>query len=83
MPLDPKTKKNLARLADRDRAARRKAEDARDELLEAILDVRAGSTVREIAEATGISFQRVHELTTVRNRRTAKGRAAAAGREQT
>lgn len=78
MSLDTPTKRKLARLADRDRAARVKATTARDELLAEIMQARSGATVREIAEATGISFQRIHELTTVRNRRTAKGREAKA-----
>lgn len=76
MALDPKTKTTLRKLAARDRAAQEKAAEMRDEFLSAIVDARADGTVREIAEVVGISHQRVHELTTVRNRRTAHARAA-------
>ena len=76
MPLDLVAKKRLVRLAARDRAAREAAAKAREEFYAALVEARRTATVRELAEATGISFQRVHELTTVRNRR--RGPVAAA-----
>jgi hypothetical protein len=60
MPTD-----TLARLVERDAKARLRARETRDDLLAAIdEEYRGGRTVRELAERTGLSFQRIYQLVT-------------------
>lgn len=60
--LDPQTRRQLEQLAGRHRSAAEKADAARLELREALLAARQTATVRELAEATGLSFQRVQQI---------------------
>lgn len=75
MPIHPQTRVKLERLAREDREAQQAAQKARDKFFACLVEVRPQSTVRELAEIVGLSPQRIHELTTVRNRRTAHARS--------
>lgn len=53
----------IRRLARRDAERRARADEARAELIAALrLAQESGATVRELAELTGFSFQRIHQL---------------------
>lgn len=55
----------LTVVARRDAAARQRAQASRDELIAAIDAAYVeGRTVREIAQETGLSFQRIYQLVT-------------------
>jgi len=60
--LDPATRRQLRTLAGRSRAAAEKAETAQAALRAALIEAKTSATVRELAEATGLSFQRVHQI---------------------
>lgn len=62
MSLAADTRRRLGALAKRHRAAAEKADAARLELREALLEARQTATVRELADATGLSFQRVQQI---------------------
>ncbi len=61
--LDAHTVETLRRLAEADRTARQQADAVRTEFLAALRAARRDSTVRELAEIVGLSFQRIAELT--------------------
>lgn len=64
MSLEPAAAKQLRRLAERHRAARQAADDAHTALVAGLQAAKDHATVRELAELTGISHQRVHQLLT-------------------
>jgi hypothetical protein len=58
------TRKRLEHLIAEERKARVVTEAARAELIEALREARKhGATVRELAEAVGLSHQLVHHIT--------------------
>lgn len=62
MPLDAQTRRKIHQRAERARVAAEKADAARLELREALVEAKQTATVRELAEAAGLTFQRVHQL---------------------
>lgn len=70
--LDRTTKARLSRLAKAHRSAADAAERARLELREALIAAREQATVRELAEATDLTFQRVQQIVGPGQRRSAR-----------
>lgn len=68
MTLDTKAARELRRLYTQAGQAQDAADLARNEFHDALTEAHANATLRELAAALGISFQRVHQLT-ARNRR--------------
>lgn len=62
MGLTPEQTRRLKALAAKDRRARDAAKAARAELVEQLRAVRGDATVRELAETTEFSFQRIQQL---------------------
>lgn len=85
--IDPKAARALRRLADREQKARDAAYAAALAFREAVVEVKAtGASLREIGDASGRSFARIHQITRgvsgPQNKGAARPRTTT-GREQT
>lgn len=69
MALETKAARELRRLYARANNANEAARLARTEFHAALTAAHDGASYRELAQALGISHQRVHQLVTERNRR--------------
>lgn len=85
--LDPKAARRLKTLADREQKARDRATAAALDFRAAVVEAKeAGGTLREIGDASGRSFARIHQITSgvsgKGNKGAARPREAAANRRE-